>query len=527
MKVLLVEDNPAFAELVREVLLEVPGETFEITSAGNLSSASALLAAEEIGAVLLDLGLPDSQGIETVRTVRAAYPGVPIVVLTGLDDEETGLRALHEGAQDYLTKDSLAGPSLARSIRYALERSGVRKELIRKNAELEAAYGVLAAHEEELRRSVSELSRAEGRLRESAHLLMKAQEIAHLGSWEYTPANNRVVWSDEVYRILSLPLHEPAVDYGEFLELVHADDRCAVDAAYRGSLEEAGSGYEVEFRVVRESDGEVRHVHERCEHFRDETGAVLRSVGMIHDITERRRAAEALEEYAGILKGSNEDLERFAYVCSHDLQEPLRSVVSFSQLLERRYRGKLDADADEYIGFIVEGGNRMQALIRDLLEFSRVTTRGTTIRPTDSGATLVEVLRDMQTAIGETGASVECGPLPMVMADPTRLGQVFANLIGNAIKYRRTGVPPEIEVSAYRVGPMVEFAVQDNGIGIEEEYFGRIFDMFRRLHTHDQYEGTGIGLALVRKIVEQHGGRVRVESEPGVGSTFRFTMKPV
>ena len=247
---------------------------------------------------------------------------------------------------------------------------------------------------------------------------------------------------------------------------------------------------------------------------------------VFQDVTDIHRAEAALQEYANELARSNEELERFAYVTSHDLQEPLRSIVSFSQLLEQRYRGRLDHDADEYIGFIVEGGRRMQAQIRDLLAFARVTTTGRSLEATDAGAVVREVLRDLTGTIEASGARVEVAPLPTVMADPAQLEQVFANLIGNAIKYRRPGVSPAIQISAERESSFWRFAVGDNGIGIEPEHHDRIFEMFRRLHTQDEYEGTGIGLAIVKRIVERHGGRIRVESTPGEGSTFSFTMAP-
>jgi PAS domain S-box-containing protein len=245
------------------------------------------------------------------------------------------------------------------------------------------------------------------------------------------------------------------------------------------------------------------------------------------DITRLRESERALESYMDDLQRSNEELQRFAYVASHDLQEPLRSIISFSQLLERRYKGKLDADADDYIGFIVEGGNRMQALIRDLLQLSRVETKANPLAPTDAGEVAADALRLMETPIREAGATVAVGELPTVMADAAQLAQVFTNLVGNAIKYRREGVPPEVRISAERAGRFWRFAVEDNGIGIEAEYFDRIFVIFQRLHTRDEYEGTGIGLAVVRKIVERHGGRIRVESTLGEGSTFFFTLPAV
>ncbi len=242
------------------------------------------------------------------------------------------------------------------------------------------------------------------------------------------------------------------------------------------------------------------------------------------DITQRHESERALAMYAENLKRSNEELQRFAYIASHDLQEPLRSIVSFSQLLERRCKGQLGPEADEFIAFIVEGGNRMQRLIRDLLELSRIETQAQSPVPTGAGAVVADVLSTLEAPICETGATVTVGPMPTVMADPVQLEQVFTNLIANALKYRREGATPIIAISAVRTGRRWEFAVRDNGIGIEPEYHDRIFQMFQRLHTHDEYDGTGIGLAVVKKIVERHGGSVRVESTPGEGSTFYFTF---
>ncbi len=242
------------------------------------------------------------------------------------------------------------------------------------------------------------------------------------------------------------------------------------------------------------------------------------------DTTRLRESERVLGTYMDDLQRSNEELQRFAYVASHDLQEPLRSIISFTQLLERRYRGKLDTDADDFIGFIIEGGNRMQRLIEDLLRLSRIETKAKPLVPTNAAEVVADALRLMETSIREAGATIEVGDLPEVMADAAQLAQVFTNLVGNALKYRRPDVPPEIRISAERTGAFWRFAVQDNGIGIEAEYFDRIFVIFQRLHTRDAYQGTGIGLAVVRKIVERHGGRTGVESTPGEGSTFYFTL---
>jgi signal transduction histidine kinase len=243
------------------------------------------------------------------------------------------------------------------------------------------------------------------------------------------------------------------------------------------------------------------------------------------ELDERRRAEGKLALYANDLARSNAELEQFAYVASHDLQEPLRMVASFTQLLARRYRGKLDENADEFIGFAVDGANRMQQLINDLLAYSRVGTRGKRPAPTD----LTEVLKDSEAnlhrVIQESEAVITHDPLPVVSGDPVQLMQLFQNLLANAIKFR-SGEAPQIHVSAQARGKEKDWllSVQDNGIGIAQEHQGRIFAIFQRLHGRGDYPGTGIGLAICKKIVERHGGHIWVESAPGRGSTFYFNV---
>jgi PAS domain S-box-containing protein len=249
----------------------------------------------------------------------------------------------------------------------------------------------------------------------------------------------------------------------------------------------------------------------------------LELVAVARDITERRKAEEKLQQAMAELARSNKDLEQFAYVASHDLQEPLRMVASFTQLLARRYQGKLDADADEFIRYIVDGAARMQQLINDLLSYSRVGTRGKPFEDTDCEAALWKATSNLGAAIVETGATVTHDPLPAVKADSAQIVQLFQNLIGNAIKFH-SQEQPRVHVGASRTGVEWIFSVRDNGIGIDPQYFDRIFAVFQRLHSREEYPGTGIGLAICKKIVERHGGRIWVESEPGKGSTFYFTI---
>ncbi len=244
----------------------------------------------------------------------------------------------------------------------------------------------------------------------------------------------------------------------------------------------------------------------------------------IRDISVRKAAEANLLHKVEELNRSNDELEQFAYIASHDLQEPLRMVASYTQLLSRRYKGKLDADADEFIGFAVDGASRMQRLIRDLLEYSRVRTKGMDLSATSGEEALHRALSNLSGAIGDSGARVTHDPLPNVMADEIQLVQLFQNLIGNAIKYQNAEVP-RVHISATRNGGgKFIFSVKDNGLGIDSQYFEKIFGMFQRLHKREEFTGTGIGLAICKKIVERHGGSISVESELGRGSTFRFAL---
>jgi light-regulated signal transduction histidine kinase (bacteriophytochrome) len=247
-----------------------------------------------------------------------------------------------------------------------------------------------------------------------------------------------------------------------------------------------------------------------------ETEEGLFVLASVVDISARKRTEEELRR-------SNAELERFAYVASHDLQEPLRMVGNYVQLLGKRYKGKLDSDADEFIGFALDGAVRMQRLIEDLLAYSRVSSRGGELTPTDAGAVLDRALGNLRLAIEEAKAVVTHDPLPVIPADNSQLEHVFLNLIGNALKFRGAQ-RPEVHVTAVQRDGDWLFSVRDNGIGIEAQYFDRIFVIFQRLHGREQYPGTGIGLAITKRIIERHGGRIWVESQAEQGATFFFTI---
>ncbi len=255
----------------------------------------------------------------------------------------------------------------------------------------------------------------------------------------------------------------------------------------------------------------------------ESSGGILVTAA-IRDISVRKKAEVNLLNKMEELNRSNEELGQFAYIASHDLQEPLRMVASYTQLLARRYKGKLDSDADEFIAFAVDGAGRMQRLIQDLLAFSRVGTKGRDLLEISSEEALQQALVNLRGAVVESGAEVTYDPLPPVLADEMQLIQLFQNLVGNAIKYQNPGIP-RVHISASKNGgEKWTFSIKDNGLGIDPQYFERIFGMFQRLHKREEFAGTGIGLAICKKIVERHGGNISVESQPGHGSTFRFPL---
>jgi PAS domain S-box-containing protein len=275
--------------------------------------------------------------------------------------------------------------------------------------------------------------------------------------------------------------------------------------------------------VRRTKDGHLVDVSVTISPMRDERGTIIGASKIARDITEQKQLEKELAQRAAQLERLNAELQQFGYIVSHDLQEPLRTITSFVQLLAKHLHGTVDAQAAELIGFVVDGAQRMQALITDLLAYTRVSGQAQTFSAVDGERLLARVLGDLQLAIQDSAAEVTHGALPTVDGDAGQLGLVFQNLIGNALKFR-SEAPPRIHIAARQEGHQWVFSVRDNGIGIDPQHAARIFQVFQRLHTRSKYPGTGIGLAICQKIIERHGGHIWVESEAGKGATFFFTL---
>jgi PAS domain S-box-containing protein len=318
----------------------------------------------------------------------------------------------------------------------------------------------------------------------------------------------------------------------DFIRLVHPEFQATV--AERARLRQMGQDLPThyEFKMIT-PNGEEHWIDFSVAPIQFKGNPAIIGIGI--DITERKTAEEALKKLTADLENrvrertvelarSNAELEQFAYVSTHDLQEPLRMVVHYVQLLEHRYKDRLDAEGAEFIAYAVEGAKRMHKLIDGLLDFARVRIQGRLFTPTPSETVLAHVLENLTPTIKETQAQITHDPLPVVRADGDQLAQVFQSLLDNALKFRKPGVPPRIHLAAERRGEEWWFSVRDNGIGIAPEYHDRIFQIFQRLHKRQTYAGTGIGLAIVKRIVERHGGRVYIDSTLGEGSIFSFTI---
>lgn len=360
---------------------------------------------------------------------------------------------------------------------------------------------------------------AEAAARDAAFVLEQAQRVGNIGCYDFNILRDHWTSSDTLNEIFGIgPGYDRTV--AGWLGLVHPEDRARMQAYVVERVVGKGEPFDQIYRILHRIDGRVRWLHGRGKVFRDDRGRVTRLLGTIQDITDRKEAEEQTRQMLDTLTRTNNELERFAYVASHDLQEPIRSMVAYAQLLQRRYAGILDEDADAFLDFIAQGAKRMQALVHDILEYARIPMRSEEYAPVDLNGVLDSVLRSLAAERRETDARLHLEPLPTVLGDRLQLVSLFQHLLGNAMKFRKANTAPEIRVATYRAGADHVVTVSDNGIGIDPAHQGQVFEVFRRLHTIQTYPGTGIGLAIAKRIVERHRGRIWVESASGMGATF-------
>jgi len=527
-RILYLEDDRADVELVR-AKLEDEGFTCDIIHVETQADFVATLNNGGFDVILADYRLPSFDGLTALSIARERTPEVPFIFLSGTMGEELAIETLKKGATDYVLKQRLSrlGPAIRRALEEAEEHLERRKaeESVKEYQEhleemVKERTAQLKMTNERLEQEIADRKRIEEILRESETRYRIVADNTY--DWEFwlNPEGKFLYSSPSCKRITGHDAEKFMSDPDLLDRIIHPDDRPVFLSHRYESGEKSVS--ETEFRVVR-PDGSYRWISHICQPVFDEGGHFLGRRGSNRDITKRKKAEEGLKRISDELMRSNADLQQFAYAASHDLQEPLRVIEGFIKLLARRYESKLDAKAGEFIGYIIEGVKGMRALIKDLLEYSRVGTRDINLKRTDFSEAVDKAVFSLKVAVEESGAVITHDPLPTIRADIVQMSRLFQNLIGNAIKFHGKGAP-EIHISAEKKEDGYIFSVRDNGIGIDPRDTERIFAVFQRLHTRGEYPGTGIGLAICKRIVERHGGKIRVESKKGKGSTFYFTI---
>lgn len=505
LKILLVDDNETGRYAMGRMLRHA-GFTVTETDTGH---EALRLASEQPDLIILDVKLPDLSGFDVCQRLKAdpMTAAIPVLQISAIhiQDEDRTL-GLTMGADSYLTGP--VDPSvLLATIQAVLRVRQVEKHLREANQALE-----------DQRRALEQSNRA---LQESEGQLRLALHAAGMGAWELNTVTDEERWAPETEALWGFAPGSFAGTSAAFLATVHPEDRDRVQHA-RIQLVTSTEPERLEYRIVW-PDGTVRWILAVGRSSPTAPGQTGVARGVAIDITERKLTEEAQAYLMSAVQRANDELQQFANIVSHDLHEPLRTVTNYVQLLARKCQEKLDATEQEYINFVVDGTQRLQQLITDLMAYTRIHNQDRPLGPVDCEALLERILRDLHMAITDSGAEVTHDPLPVVHGDGIRLGQVFQNLISNALKFRRE-VPPRVHISAQREGSQWKLSIQDNGIGISQQHVDRIFQVFRRLHTRREYPGTGIGLAICKRIIEQYGGRIWVESEPGKGATFFFTL---
>ncbi len=403
---------------------------------------------------------------------------------------------------------------------------------------------------EELEKEIRERGVAEEKLLLSNSQLVEAQEIAKMGHWQWDVASNELSWSEGLYKVYGMVNNGDTINFIDFISRVHPDDRLYVEQNIQKAFE-IKEFPQFSHRIITH-DGIIKTIHSKGEVLYESSGKVTKMIGTGQDITDQFKAQQQLLDKTHELQLSNNELKKFAYVASHDLQEPLRKIQTFSSLLERESESILNEKSKLYIDKISNSAMRMQRLIDSILQFSSIKASAESFVQTDLNHILNQVLSDMEIRIQESGTVVKADKLPVIEAIPTQMEQLFQNFLSNAIKFRQQDKTPLIKISSEQImadelnrkipdlnftqqkgsaykwkkEPLIKISVQDNGIGFDDKYSDKIFEIFQRLHTSKTHEGTGIGLAICKKIVDNHHGNINVISKEGEGTTF-FIILPV
>jgi signal transduction histidine kinase/CheY-like chemotaxis protein len=519
LRILILEDVPADVEL-QEHELRKSGLVF--TSKVVDTRETFLKALDEFfpDLILSGYNLSSFDGLAALRVAKEKCPDVPFIVVTGKLGEEFAIEKIKEGATDYVLKNNLKRlvPVINRALEEAKQITEHKRlqDVMKLRLDL-MEYAGTHSLEELLQKTLDEIGALTNSPIGFYHFVEPDQKTLSLQAWSTRTVKEFCIAKGK-------GMHYGIDKAGVWVDCVH-ERRPVIHNDYI-SLPHRKGLPEGHAAVIRELVVPIIHKdnvvailgigNKPIDYTEKDVELVSFIADVAWDITKRKQAEDELTR-------SNKDLKEFAYVVSHDLREPLQVIKGFLRLFEKRYKGKLDEKADQLIRFTIDGAERMQELIKDLLEYSKVGTKGKELKPTDCSLILNMAISNLKVAIEESGAVITQDTLPTVTADAAQLVRLFQNLIGNAIKFR-SAEAPRIHISTERKEDEWLFSVRDNGIGIDPEFADRIFAVFQRLHSSGKYPGTGIGLAVCKKVVEHHGGRIWVESEPGKGATFYFTI---